>query len=450
MTKPARDEADVIIIGAGVSGLEAARRLIQGGLSVIVVEARARIGGRIDTHRPAGWPGPIEAGAEFMHGRPRPLVSALETSGVRPLELKPRFVMGRRGVIRAASAAWHRALGFMDRLPDEDVSFADVMRRPAFRSALDRDARTMLQSFVEGFNAADARRISVKGLNQQTEASEKEQGDRLFRIPGGYDALPAHLARPLANVPGGLRLAAIVTRVQWGGGGVVVEARSRWGGALPPLRGKAALVTVSLGVLQARPPAPGAIAFAPALPPAKRRAISRLAIGDVVKVIARFRSALGQGVFSAVPRGTTFMSLPGAPVPTWWVAAPLPANCLVGWTAGPAADRLRARGADAAVPAALRGLAAGIGVRPRALADELEDARVVDWASDPFARGAYSWVPVGGLDAPAALAMPVAECLHFAGEATDVGGDPGTVHGALATGARAAHEIRRALGRGRR
>ncbi len=449
MTKPARDEADVIIIGAGVSGLEAARRLVQSGLSVIVVEARPRIGGRIDTHRLAGWPGPIEGGAEFVHGRPRPLVSALEASDARPLELKPRFMLAKRGAVRASSAAWHRALGFMDRLPDEDVPFADVMRRPAFRRALDRDARAILQSFVEGFNAADARRISVKGLNRQTEASEEEQGDRLFRVPGGYDALPAHLARSLARTPGALRVATVVTRIAWGGGGVVVEARGLWGGALPPLRGRAALVTVSLGVLQARPPAPGAIAFAPALPAAKRRAIARLAIGEVVKVVARFRSGFGQGPFAAVPRDATFLHLPGAPVPTWWVAAPLPSTCLVGWTAGPAADRLRARGPAAVVPAALRGLAAAVGVPPRSLTAELEDVRVFDWASDPFARGAYSWVPVGGLDAPAALARPAADCLHFAGEATDVAGDPGTVHGALATGARAAHEIRQVLTRKR-
>lgn len=64
-----------------------------------------------------------------------------------------------------------------------------------------------------------------------------------------------------------------------------------------------------------------------------------------------------------------------------------------------------------------------------------------DWARDPFARGAYSWIPAGALDAPTALAAPVADRLFFAGEATDAGGDSGTVHGALASGLRAADEI---------
>ncbi|MFL5308524.1 MAG: flavin monoamine oxidase family protein [Polyangia bacterium] len=436
------EDADVVVVGAGVAGLEAARRLVQAGLSVIVLEARARIGGRIDTHRPDGWPGPIEGGAEFVHGQPRGLVSALDSAGVHLVELSARHMLARGGRVRPVGKSWRRAMSFMDQLPDEDVSFADVMRRPAMARALDRDGRAFLQSFVEGFNAADARRISVRGLNKQTEASEEEQGDRLFRTRDGYDALPAFLARPLLRTPGALRLATVVTRVAWGAGGVAIDARGLWGGPLPQVRARAALITVSLGVLQARPPAPGAIRFHPPLPNAKRRAIARLAIGNVIKVVARFRAPFGQGAFQKIPPATTFVHVPGAAVPTWWVAAPRPSTCLVGWAAGPAADRLQA---DTAVGVAIRGLARGLGLPTSTVAAALEDARVFDWANDPFARGAYSWVPVGALDTPAALAVPVGECLYFAGEATDVGGDPGTVHGALATGARAAHEVRRRL-----
>ena len=168
-----------------------------------------------------------------MHGRPRGLIAALEAADMPLVELAPRHALARRGRIRAAGQTWHRALGFLDQLPDEDVPFADVMRRPAFARALDRDARGFLQSFVEGFNAADARRISVRGLNRQTEASEEEQGDRLFRSRDGYDRLPEHLARSLARRPGALRLATVVTRISWGSGGVTVEARGLWGGPWP-------------------------------------------------------------------------------------------------------------------------------------------------------------------------------------------------------------------------
>ena len=66
---------------------------------------------------------------------------------------------------------------------------------------------------------------------------------------------------------------------------------------------------------------------------------------------------------------------------------------------------------------------------------------VHDWQADPFSRGAYSYTAVGGMDAAQALAAPVEGTLFFAGEATNVDGYTGTVHGAIATGLRAANEL---------
>ena len=213
----------------------------------------------------------------------------------------------------------------------------------------------MLLGFVEGFNAADATRISTLGLKQQMSASDEEQGDRLYRVRDGYDLLPLHLARPFAR-DGGLRLATIVTRLRWRRGAVEVSARSPHGGPLPALRARAALVTVPLGVLQARPPVPGAVTFDPPLPAGKRTAIDRLAMGNVVKVVVRFRTPLGTGPFTAVPRDASFLHAPGAPVPTWWRFGHDDDHpCLVGWAAGPAADRFAARHAG---PRRARGAAA--------------------------------------------------------------------------------------------
>jgi monoamine oxidase len=64
-----------------------------------------------------------------------------------------------------------------------------------------------------------------------------------------------------------------------------------------------------------------------------------------------------------------------------------------------------------------------------------------DWQADPFSRGAYSYAAVGGMGAAAKLAEPVANTLYFAGEATNGDGYNGTVHGAIATGLRAAKEL---------
>jgi monoamine oxidase len=66
---------------------------------------------------------------------------------------------------------------------------------------------------------------------------------------------------------------------------------------------------------------------------------------------------------------------------------------------------------------------------------------VHNWSKDPFARGAYSYAAVGGLEARRRLAEPIENTLYFAGEATNTQGYSGTVHGALASGRRAARHL---------
>src|SRR5215468_9883213 len=130
MSRAPERDTDVIVIGAGVAGLEAARRLARGGLDVIVLEARPRIGGRIDTHRLPGWPAPVEAGAEFVHGRPRELLRRLAAARAVLVEVSGKRAYVRRGAVHTTGAAWREALAWLDRLPDEDVAFADVIERP--------------------------------------------------------------------------------------------------------------------------------------------------------------------------------------------------------------------------------------------------------------------------------------------------------------------------------
>jgi monoamine oxidase len=449
--RAARD-ADVIIVGAGVAGLEAARRLVRARLRVIVLEARPRIGGRIDTERLPGWPAPVEAGAEFVHGRPPNLMRALAEAGARLGVQRQRHQRGRSAGGAGAATAWMQAQAVLDDLPREDVAVADVLRRPAFARRLSPAVRAMLIGFVEGFNASDATRVSARSLAEQAEATEAEGGDAAHRVLDGYDRLAHHLAAPLVRSPGALRLATIVREVRWRGAGVEVVGRGALGGGPLRWRGRAALITLPLGVLQAAPSSPGAVRFVPALPAAKRSAIARLAMGNVVKVVLRLRQPVGTGALAALGRDMSFLHLGHlgrTPMPTWWVPRPFPPTLLVGWVAGRRADAFTARYRTdgARLRAALGSLARGVGASAAAVAAAVEDARVFDWAEDPYTRGAYSWIPVGGLDAPAALAAPLAGRLFFAGEATDMVGDPGTVHGAMTTGERAASEIVAALRR---
>ena len=137
--------------------------------------------------------------------------------------------------------------------------------------------------------------------------------------------------------------------------------------------------------------------------------------------------------------------MPDAPFATFWTPAPARAPLLVAWAGGPRALRL-STGASAAqiTRKALVSLEKLFG-NELDVASELRGYYYHDWQQDPFARGAYSYVTVGGSEARAALAQPIEDTLFFAGEATDAE-EEGTVTGALQSGRRAAREILAAAG----
>jgi monoamine oxidase len=125
----------------------------------------------------------------------------------------------------------------------------------------------------------------------------------------------------------------------------------------------------------------------------------------------------------------------------WWTQAPTISNLLVGWTGGPSAEKLIGLSREQLRRSAFESLAMISGLETDQVAALFIRDWFHDWANDPFALGAYSYPRVGGLRAAKILAEPIDDTLFFAGEATDVLGFNGTVHGAIETGRRAAGEI---------
>jgi monoamine oxidase len=117
---------------------------------------------------------------------------------------------------------------------------------------------------------------------------------------------------------------------------------------------------------------------------------------------------------------------------------------LVGWAGGPDAERLSRLSPRVVLARSLDSLAGVLGVAPRLLEERLDGWTEHDWQSDPWSRGAYSYVAVGGMGAPRALARPLASTLFFAGEATDAE-EIGTVAGAIASGRRAGRQLAASL-----
>jgi monoamine oxidase len=167
-------------------------------------------------------------------------------------------------------------------------------------------------------------------------------------------------------------------------------------------------------------------------------------MGIVVKLVLRFREGFWARI-TAPDLG--FLHDLSGPFQAWWSTGRRAPTVLTGWAGGPAAAALTGLAPQAVRDQAVAQLARLFPLHREQLIGLLEDWRVFDWQADPFTRGAYSYVPVGGRELVRRLAEPVAGTLFFAGEATDYE-LAGTVAGALASGERVATEIQATRGRG--
>jgi monoamine oxidase len=427
-----RSTRTVLVLGAGAAGLAAAAKLAHAGLRPVVIEARERVGGRVDTRRDPRLGIPVERGAEFVHGRPRAVLRLARAARVRLAEIDGRVLAFERGALRPADRRFDRMQELLE-VGEGDGPFSAVLQGAEARrfTALER---TLAKSFVEGYYLAPAARQSRAALRAMTAAEEAIGADRAYRAIAGQAALLAPLVRALER-GGELRLGTRALAVRWRPARVELEARGP-AGAPVLVGGERLVVTLPAPLLAAGEPA-----FTPPLRD-KRGAASRLDAGPVVKVFLRFRRAFWRERrrrARAWP-DLAFALAPRLPVPTWWTPYPLDAPLLVGWAGGPAARRLAARGPRAAVAAALASLSRAFAVARPELEDLLDGAELASWQDDPLARCGYVVFPPGTTDVPAALARPVADTLFFAGEATVLGA-AGTVHGALESGERAAREV---------
>ena len=414
----------ILVIGAGIAGLSAARALHDAGHRVEVLEARERIGGRIHTSRV--WKdAPMDLGASWINGfQASPLGKLARELGVRTIATDDENAIGYRAGRRFTASEYERLAHWRERISEvlesAQQSESDRSLHAAVMEALDwdslsRDDRRLIELRLNGdFEHEYAGSTPQLSACWWDDDSAFAGDDIIF--PDGFGALPEHLAKGLS-----IRFGHIVERIAWDENGVRVDATGH------TLRADRIIVSAPLGVLKA-----GAIEFSPPLPAAKRRAIESLGVGLLNKCFLRF----GQPFW---PTDVDWIERLPERRGEWtqWLnlARASGKSVLLGFNAAEFARQIEAWSDTKTVAEAMGALRGMFGEVP-----EPRGQQITRWASDPFALGAYSFNAVGAdPKVREDLAAPTGR-LHFAGEATSRKYF-GTTHGAYLTGVRAAREI---------
>jgi monoamine oxidase len=241
-----------------------------------------------------------------------------------------------------------------------------------------------------------------------------------------------------------VRKDTVVHRIEWRPGNVSIEGVCKKQPIL--LHSSRVLITVPIGVLQARAGEPGAIDFSPPLPQDKLNAIAGIEMGKVLRIVLHFRERFWNRIHVHGSRNKTladmsFIFSQDDWFPTWWSAMPDRFPIITGWAPWQSAERL-ASNSMPVVERALHTLGGLFGIEISEMKRLLKVAYFHDWQADRHSRGAYSYVKVGFANAPETLSRPVQDTIFFAGEAADITGNNGTVHGAIASARRAVLKIK--------
>lgn len=424
---------DVIVVGAGVAGLTAARLLSREGRRVVVLEGRDRIGGRVWTDRRGGRA--TDLGASWIHGTTdNPVAAAAEAFGMRMHEFtvggyqpdgRPIAYYGPDGE-RLSDVAARR---FVDDIhtvdallpdviaaSDADASYSDsterVLASLEWDDARAERVREYLRHRAEEQYGVASEHLAAHGLDDDV-----IDGDEVV-FPDGYGRLPERLAEGLD-----IRLGHVVSHVRWGPEGVVVTG----GGS--EMSGGSVILTVPVGVLRSED-----LVIEPPLPEPVAGALSRLEMNAFEKVYLRFRTRFwDEGVYVVRQQGPE-----GAWWHSWYDLTSLHGTpTLLTFAAGPAAVATRGWEKSQIAESVLVQLRRLYGDR----AEAPVEVETTDWQGDPLSRGSYAYMTVGSTTADHDdLATPVGGVLHIAGEATWTD-DPATVTAAMASGHRAAVNV---------
>jgi monoamine oxidase len=427
------ERADVIIVGAGISGLIVARKLSREGKRVILLEARDRIGGRIHTVHSEVINEYVECGAEFIHGDLPNTIELLKEYGISyslipgdVFRFKNGSLLSSPNIITTDKKALTKRLSELK----TDMPLKDFLSL-YFEGPEYESLRTDVKQFAEGYDSADIEFASTFAFRDEwAQVSEWKQ----YRIDEGYGALAEALALDCRNNGCVLHLSSPVNTVRWNPHNVQVTTSTG-----EAFQASAIVITCPLNVLKS-----GAIHFTPALT-RKHTALNKLQMGNVIKIQLFLREEFWkrESVQQHLQRDLSKMSflLSDAVIPTWWTQYPKQAGQLTGWLPGPKAVRFSHATDEEILRECVRSLSYIFGESEEDLRALIGRYSIHNWVRDQYTLGAYHYTTVDS-DYYAHLAgQEVDHTIYFAGEAYGAENGAGLVEAAITSALRTANLV---------
>lgn len=417
----------VIIIGAGASGLMAARILAKAGKKVTVLEARNHTGGRIQTLYNNSFFNKAELGAEFIHGDLPVTLGLLQEAGIASEAISMNMWRYRDGKFRQEEEQvedWDEVMEKLAALK-EDMPIAGFMQENFGDERYAAVTKSVLR-FVAGYDTADPAKASALALRQEW---QNEDEGAQHHIPNGYCAMISYLADEIKKYGGHIELNAVVKDVRWQN--EMVRVYTNDGTAH---EAEQVIVALPLGVLQAT----DGVKFHPPINK-QREALRQIGFGSIIKILLQFDTAFWEDKKYGDIGSNAFL-FTEEKIPTWWTQGtgnPL----LTGWLGGNPALEFKDKSDEEIWQVGMKALAGIFKLDMDVLKNKLITWRVANWTADPFTRGSYAYDMVGSNAAREVLNTPVGDKIFFAGEYLYNGPAMGTVEAALDSGQKAAKSI---------
>lgn len=456
-TGPEVQYAGVVgIIGAGAAGLAVADYLMAKGVKVKIFEASNRIGGRLVAikqsdpiyNQLAAENFPVELGADRFFGSDsefgkmiRLLKSPVLAFREAPVNATDYYIINNQykslADIQAdgsLNADYTSLLNFKNNFPGYSGggSVADAAGASAQMSGL-------LNSWLGNPYGTSADRIGAAGLGEALAMIEHDQQELVLKNFPLANVLSYRYDKAAKNV----QLNSAVTNIAYGTDEVTLTVKNTTDNSVTTETVNKLVITSSAAVLKDS----ATMSFTPALPGTKTAALSRIGMDASIRIVIEF---VRNDIFGTNPA----FILGGTACPAYFftgVGRSDKNRTLLLTINGTKAEQLSALSDDAKIQQILAemdqmlggpGNLATVNVRKNLEDNTTIIQKVMDWTKEPYIKGGQSYPLAGGSnDDRIALAEPVNNILYFAGEATDVTGEFGTISGAIKSGIRAAEEV---------